>query len=43
MLISSVTEDNKISQTEQNETFSSISDDFLDFSENNPFGDPENQ
>ena len=43
MLISSVTEDNKISQTEQNETFSSISDDFLDFSENNRFGDPENQ
>ena len=43
MLISSVTEDNKISQTEQNTTFSSISDDFLDFTENNPFGDPENQ
>ena len=43
MIISSVTEDNKISQTEQNTTFSSISDDFLDFTENNPFGDPENQ
>ena len=43
MIISSVTEDNKISQTEQNTTFSSVSDDFLDFTENNPFGDPENQ
>ena len=43
LLISSVTQDNLISQTEQNTTFSTISDDFLDFSENNPFGDPENQ
>tara|TARA_R100000734_G_C3309168_1_gene99824 strand:+ start:158 stop:1342 length:1185 start_codon:yes stop_codon:yes gene_type:complete len=43
LIIESVTEDNKISETEQNQTFSSISDDFLDFTENNPFGDPENQ
>ena len=38
----SVGEDNKISQNEQNEEFSTISDDFLDFSEDNPFGDVEN-
>lgn len=41
----SVSEDNKISQNEQNEEFSpSTSDElsFLDFTENNPFGDPEN-
>lgn len=41
----SVSEDNKISQNEQNDEFSpSISDElsFLDFTENNPFGDPEN-
>ena len=43
LLISSVTQDNLISETEQNTTFSTISTDFLDFSENNPFGDPENQ
>lgn len=43
LMITAVTEDNKISETEQNETFSTTSDDFLDFSENNPFGDPENQ
>jgi len=41
----SVSEDNKISENEQNEEFSpSVSNelDFLDFTENNPFGDPEN-
>ena len=43
LTISSVSEDNKISETEQNEVFSDFSDDFLDFSEDNPFGDPENQ
>ena len=43
LAISSVSEDNKISETEQNEVFSDFSDDFLDFSEDNPFGDPENQ
>lgn len=40
----SVSEDNKISENEQNDDFSpSLSDelDFLDFTENNPFGDPE--
>lgn len=41
--ISVVTEENKISENEQNDDFSEFSDDFLDFSENNPFGDPENQ
>lgn len=41
-LVNSVSEDNQISQNEQNADFSTISDDFLDFSEANPFGDPEN-
>jgi len=40
--ITTVSEDNKISETEQNETFTDFSDDFLDFTEDNPFGDPEN-
>ena len=40
--VSSVSEDNQISQNEQNSDFSNIIDDFLDFSEGNPFGDPEN-
>ena len=40
--VSSVAEDNQISQNEQNTDFSTIGADFLDFSENNPFGDPEN-
>mgnify|MGYP001210787987 FL=1 len=35
-------EDNRISENEQNDNFSTFSDDFLDFTENNPFGDPEN-
>ena len=35
-------DDNKISQNEQNDEFSTFSDDFIDFTENNPFGDPEN-
>lgn len=39
----SVEEQNKMSENEQNEVFSQdFVDDFLDFSENNPFGDPEN-
>jgi len=38
-----VTEPNNLSENEQNDAFSSFSTDFLDFSENNPFGDPENQ
>lgn len=42
VLISSISEDNKISENEQNTDFSNLIDDFLDFSEGNPFGDPEN-
>ena len=38
--VSSVSEDNQISENEQNLDFSNIIDDFLDFSEGNPFGDP---
>lgn len=42
--VTSVGEINNISQSEQNEEFtSSYVDDFLDFSEDNPFGDPEAQ
>ena len=41
-LVNSVSEDNQISQNEQNTDFSTIGADFLDFSEGNPFGDPEN-
>jgi len=40
--VSAVTELNKISENEQNTDFSTISADFLDFTEDNPFGDPEN-
>ena len=39
--ISALATDNKISQDEQNTDFSNFTD-FLDFTENNPFGDPEN-
>ena len=35
-------EDNKISSNEQNIDFGTIGGGFLDFTENNPFGDPEN-
>lgn len=42
VLVSSVAEDNQISQNEQNNDFSSIGVNFLDFTESNPFGDPEN-
>jgi hypothetical protein len=39
----SVEEQNKMSENEQNDVFSqTFVDDFLDFTENNPFGDPEN-
>ena len=42
--VTSVSEINKVSETEQNEEFTAnYVDDFLDFSEDNPFGDPENQ
>ena len=42
MTVSSITEDNRISSNEQNDDFSTLAADFLDFSEDNPFGDPEN-
>lgn len=35
-----ITEANQLSANEQNDDFSTISDDFLDFTETNPFGDP---
>ena len=35
------TEQNLISDNEQNEIFEDLSDDFLDFTEDNPFGDPQ--
>ena len=40
--VTAVGQDNQISQNEQNTDFSTIGAGFLDFSENNPFGDPEN-
>ena len=42
LTVLSVAEDNQLSQNEQNDDFSTVSDDFLDFTEDNPFGDPEN-
>lgn len=36
-----VAQDNQISENEQNDAFSTFSTDFLDFTEDNPFGDPE--
>jgi len=42
VLVSSVSENNQISSNEQNDDFSTFGADFLDFSESNPFGDPEN-
>ena len=38
--VTAVTEDNQISSNEQNTDFNTIGDDFLDFTESNPFGDP---
>lgn len=43
LTVNGVTEVNNISNSEQNASFSKFSDDFLDFSEDNPFGDPEAQ
>lgn len=40
VLLSSVSEENKISESEQNIDFETFTDGFLDFSESNPFGDP---
>ena len=39
--VSSYTEDNQLHGNEQNDDFETPGADFLDFSENNPFGDPE--
>ena len=39
--VSSYTEDNQLHGNEQNDDFETLAADFLDFSENNPFGDPE--
>ena len=39
--ITAIAQDNKISENEQNADFTTLTD-FLDFTENNPFGDPEN-
>ena len=39
--VSSYTEDNQLHGNEQNDDFETLGADFLDFSENNPFGDPE--
>ena len=41
-IVDDTSEENTISQTEQNDIFSSETASFLDFSEDNPFGDPEN-
>lgn len=38
--VTAVTEDNKISNNEQNDDFQTDAAGFLDFTENNPFGDP---
>ena len=38
--VGGISEVNQISQDEQNSDFENISDGFLDFSESNPFGDP---
>jgi|TARA_R110000803_G_scaffold92912_3_gene160391 hypothetical protein len=38
--LQTVSELNKLSENEQNTDFGSFGDDFLDFSEGNPFGDP---
>ena len=40
-IVETITSDNKISNNEQNIDFQSAGTDFLDFSETNPFGDPE--
>lgn len=38
---STVTEENVISENEQNDTFESFADNIIDFTETNPFGDPD--
>jgi len=39
--VAAITEENQIAENEQNDDFETISDGFLDFSESNPFGDPD--
>ena len=39
--VTATEEDNKISQNEQNDFFGTVGGGFLDFTEDNPFGDPE--
>ena len=39
--VTALAQDNQISENEQNDAFSTLSTDFLDFTEDNPFGDPE--
>ena len=39
-VITAITEDNQIASNEQNDNFDTIGLDFLDFTETNPFGDP---
>lgn len=41
-VINTIVEQNNISNNEQNDDFSSVTLEFLDFTEDNPFGDPEN-
>ena len=41
LLPSTVTEENVISENEQNDTFESFADNIIDFTESNPFGDPD--
>ena len=38
--VTATSEDNKIAENEQNDDFETIADGFLDFTESNPFGDP---
>lgn len=38
--VSAVSELNEVSNNEQNDAFGTIADDFLDFTEDNPFGEP---
>lgn len=40
--VTATAEENKISENEQNDIFSTLGNDFLDFTEDNPFGDAEN-
>jgi hypothetical protein len=40
-IVTAITSDNKISNDEQNEDFADVGGNFIDFTETNPFGDPE--